>query len=71
MNNLQNNLEELKKELLRSLESEKYALKQLKYKEEELLLTKKSLRLYENRWNKLMNLLPVKILIFIKNKIKG
>jgi len=70
MSELQKN-EQLKKELIRSLEFEKYALKQLKYKEEELLLTKKRLRLYENRWNKLMNFLPVKILIYFKNKIKG
>lgn len=70
MSELQKN-EQLKEELIRSLEFEKYALKQLKYKEEELLLTKKRLRLYENRWNKLMNFLPVKILIYFKNKIKG
>ncbi|WP_414051192.1 hypothetical protein [Macrococcus animalis] len=70
MNELQS-VEHLTKELERALKSEKYTLKQLKYKEEELIIMKKKLRLYENRWNKIMEFLPIKILMIIKNKLKG
>ncbi|MGV2874582.1 hypothetical protein ROU88_01735 [Macrococcus capreoli] len=70
MNDIQT-VDELKDALIKALENEKYALNKLKYKDEELIITKKKLRLYENRWNKLMNLPPVKILSYVKNNLKG
>ncbi|PKE45064.1 hypothetical protein CW666_00585 [Macrococcoides caseolyticum] len=63
--------EQEKKLLVESLNNERYALNQLKYKEVEIALLKKKLSLYENRWHKLMNLLPVKVLRYALRYIKG
>lgn len=63
--------EQEKKLLVDSLNNERYALNQLKYKEMEIALLKKKLSLYENRWHKSMNLLPVKVLRYALRYIKG
>ncbi|PKE12553.1 hypothetical protein [Macrococcoides caseolyticum] len=63
--------EQEKKLLVDSLNNERYALNQLKYKEMEIALLKKKLSLYENRWHKLMNLLLVKVLRYALRYIKG
>lgn len=66
-----NETEQLKTLLLKSLASEKKALKQLKLKEVEISELKNKVNLYERRWVRLMSLLPVKVLVRIKNTIKG
>lgn len=66
-----NETEQLKTLLLKSLASEKKALKQLKLKEVEISELKNKLNLYERRWERIMSLLPVKVLVRIKNTIKG
>lgn len=66
-----NETEQLKTLLLKSLASEKKALKQLKLKEVEISELKNKVNLYERRWERLMSLLPVKVLVRIKNTIKG
>lgn len=63
--------EQEKKILVDSLNNERYALNQLKYKEMEIALLKKKLSLYEHRWHKLMNLLPVKVLRYALRYVKG
>lgn len=65
------NEQELKDLLKTSLTSERRALEELKMRETEITVLKNKLSLYERRFERIRNFLPVKLLLKAKNVVKG
>lgn len=62
---------ELRESLKLSLRSERKALLTLQSRDMEIAELKNKVRLYERRFDKIRNFLPVKMLIKSKNLLKG